>query len=377
MAGSTGPTTCRPRAARAATFSCSPETAARTGRASHTVARFLTAIRAATACTTSTASSASFARQESPVPNPRTCRGAMATSARSACPDVCPAFPGKLAAPAAQALAGRPLPRTRRELSARGTTPVVVGTAPERPLGGAILAGIRGGIDLTGHTDFAQITSLARAASLAVGNDTGPIHMVATVGCPSVVLFSRDSDPALCAPRGPHVSVLRCPDLDRLDVATVLHAVAEMARTPDDRAGRRLMGISLHSGCRRACRSVPRPSRTACRCRSATGRSWRSPLGLTLAVLDGAIANVALPTIARDLDASPAASIWVVNAYQTCGDDIAAAAGLAWRHLRLSPRLPVRPGRLHRRVAGLRSVELAAHADHAPASSRVLARPAS
>jgi len=39
-------------------------------------------------------------------------------------------------------------------------------------------------------------------------------------------------------------------------------------------------------------------------------------LGLTLAVLDGSIANVALPTIARDLNASPAASIWVVNAYQ-------------------------------------------------------------
>ena len=39
-------------------------------------------------------------------------------------------------------------------------------------------------------------------------------------------------------------------------------------------------------------------------------------LGLTLAVLDGAIANVALPTIAEDVHASPAASIWVVNAYQ-------------------------------------------------------------
>src|ERR1700732_3572364 len=39
-------------------------------------------------------------------------------------------------------------------------------------------------------------------------------------------------------------------------------------------------------------------------------------LGLTLAVLDGAIANVALPTIARELEASPASSIWVVNAYQ-------------------------------------------------------------
>ena len=39
-------------------------------------------------------------------------------------------------------------------------------------------------------------------------------------------------------------------------------------------------------------------------------------LGLTMAVLDGAIANVALPTIATDLNASPASSIWKVNAYQ-------------------------------------------------------------
>ena len=39
-------------------------------------------------------------------------------------------------------------------------------------------------------------------------------------------------------------------------------------------------------------------------------------LGLTMAVLDGAIANVALPTIASDLNTSAANSIWVVNAYQ-------------------------------------------------------------
>jgi len=39
-------------------------------------------------------------------------------------------------------------------------------------------------------------------------------------------------------------------------------------------------------------------------------------LGLTVAVLDGAIANIALPTIARELQASPAQSIWIVNAYQ-------------------------------------------------------------
>jgi DHA2 family multidrug resistance protein-like MFS transporter len=39
-------------------------------------------------------------------------------------------------------------------------------------------------------------------------------------------------------------------------------------------------------------------------------------LGLMMAVLDSAIANVALPTIARDLSVSNASSIWVVNAYQ-------------------------------------------------------------
>jgi MFS transporter, DHA2 family, multidrug resistance protein len=39
-------------------------------------------------------------------------------------------------------------------------------------------------------------------------------------------------------------------------------------------------------------------------------------LGLIMAVMDGAIANVALPTIARDLHASPTFSIWIVNGYQ-------------------------------------------------------------
>ncbi|KAA8425656.1 MFS transporter, partial [Acetobacter sp. DmW_125123] len=39
-------------------------------------------------------------------------------------------------------------------------------------------------------------------------------------------------------------------------------------------------------------------------------------LSVFLALLDYAIANVALPDIARDLNASSSSSIWVVNAYQ-------------------------------------------------------------
>ncbi len=39
-------------------------------------------------------------------------------------------------------------------------------------------------------------------------------------------------------------------------------------------------------------------------------------LGVALGSLDTAIANTALPAIATDLQASPAASVWVINAYQ-------------------------------------------------------------
>ncbi|MBY4732066.1 MFS transporter [Cupriavidus pauculus] len=38
--------------------------------------------------------------------------------------------------------------------------------------------------------------------------------------------------------------------------------------------------------------------------------------GLIMAVLDGSIANIALPSISRELHADPARTIWVVNAYQ-------------------------------------------------------------
>ena len=39
-------------------------------------------------------------------------------------------------------------------------------------------------------------------------------------------------------------------------------------------------------------------------------------IGITMAVLDSSVANVALPTIARQLHATPAQATWVINAYQ-------------------------------------------------------------
>jgi ADP-heptose:LPS heptosyltransferase len=110
-------------------------------------------------------------------------------------------------------------------LAARGVTPVVLGSRAEAPLAAAIPAAI----DLTGCTSIADIATLARGAAFAVGNDTGPMHLAAAVGCRCVVLFSADSDPTLTAPRGPDgawPTVLRVPDLADLPAARVAAALA-------------------------------------------------------------------------------------------------------------------------------------------------------
>lgn len=109
-------------------------------------------------------------------------------------------------------------------LAERGVHPVVAGTAAEAPLAAAILAACPAAEDLTGRTSLFDLAGLAARASLAVGNDTGPMHLAAAVGCPCVVLFSADSDPALTAPRG-RVRVLRADRLADLPPARVAAAL--------------------------------------------------------------------------------------------------------------------------------------------------------
>ncbi len=104
-----------------------------------------------------------------------------------------------------------------RRLSDRGLRPAIVGGPEERALGHAIPVAR----DLTGQTSIAELAELARGAYLAVGNDTGPMHVAAVAGCPSIVLFSGESDPARTAPRGPAVRVLRREPLATVSVDEV------------------------------------------------------------------------------------------------------------------------------------------------------------
>lgn len=127
----------------------------------------------------------------------------------------------------------RPLKRWPAERFAEFATgaglPVaILGGAAEREIATTIRAAVPGALDLTGRTSFAEIAAIARRAEWAVGNDTGPTHLVATAGCPTLALFGRDSDPALCAPRGPAVQVLRHLPLAELPVDAVRAALAAL-----------------------------------------------------------------------------------------------------------------------------------------------------
>jgi ADP-heptose:LPS heptosyltransferase len=103
----------------------------------------------------------------------------------------------------------------------RGVVPVVLGGAQEAPLGAAIARHCRAARDLTGETGFGELVALGRRARQAVGNDTGPMHLLVAAGCPATVLYSAASDPALTAPRGADVAVLRHDDLAELPVEAV------------------------------------------------------------------------------------------------------------------------------------------------------------
>jgi ADP-heptose:LPS heptosyltransferase len=103
-------------------------------------------------------------------------------------------------------------------------------------------------LDVAGKLDLMGAAALIARAALYVGNDTGPSHIAAAVGAPTLVLFGP-SDERFYGPRGPHARTVRGPRtpaqikadgydrlvhtrswLDDLDVETVLAAARQMLK---------------------------------------------------------------------------------------------------------------------------------------------------
>jgi ADP-heptose:LPS heptosyltransferase len=116
-----------------------------------------------------------------------------------------------------------------KRLYAQGLDSVIIGGPQEAELAHRIQREAPRARDLTGRTDFAQVAKLGARAAIAIGNDTGPLHLAAAAGAPTVVLFSSASDPALSAPRG-NVTSLQEADLAALDVAKVEQTALSLVR---------------------------------------------------------------------------------------------------------------------------------------------------
>ncbi|MCB1681814.1 MAG: glycosyltransferase family 9 protein [Rhodospirillales bacterium] len=109
---------------------------------------------------------------------------------------------------------------------------VLLGTSAESAVTRKIKTLCPGVIDLTGQTSLFQIAALARDALGAVGNDTGPMHLIAATGCPSLALFSGSSNKVKHAPRGQNVFILQEDGLENLEVKTVYMALRDLFSLP-------------------------------------------------------------------------------------------------------------------------------------------------
>lgn len=112
-------------------------------------------------------------------------------------------------------------------MTAAGVAPVLLGTQSESAVIDEIARAEPKAVNLLGRTGFGEIAELARRARYAVGNDTGPMHLIAAIGCPTLALFGAASDPALCAQRGPRVRVLRETKISTLSPDSVWSSLIE------------------------------------------------------------------------------------------------------------------------------------------------------
>ena len=63
-------------------------------------------------------------------------------------------------------------------------------------------------LNYAGKTSFKDIVFLSKYSMCAIGNDTGPMHLLSSCRLNSIVLFGAGSNPDLCAPLGKNVHIL-------------------------------------------------------------------------------------------------------------------------------------------------------------------------
>ena len=123
----------------------------------------------------------------------------------------------------------------------RGIMPAIIGGPAEKDIAADIKLREPRVRNLVGQTSLFQIVTLAERAALAIGNDTGPMHMATLAGAKGVALFATDeSDPVQACPRGAPVKTVYAPRADGITLERVTRAV-DVMRTHGVRPKRQLL----------------------------------------------------------------------------------------------------------------------------------------
>lgn len=107
----------------------------------------------------------------------------------------------------------------------RGARLFLLGSPADAPVCAEVARAIgEGATDLCGQTSMTELGGVVRGLDLLVTVDSGPMHLAAAVGTPTVAIFGP-TDPVKTGPYGTlHRVVRQGPDLRRLPVPPVLEA---------------------------------------------------------------------------------------------------------------------------------------------------------
>ncbi|MCK5384431.1 MAG: glycosyltransferase family 9 protein [Alphaproteobacteria bacterium] len=123
--------------------------------------------------------------------------------------------------------------KTAQALIDKGYQIVLLGTDAEKEITQKISRACPLALDLTGKTSLFQIVALAHKAYAAIGNDTGPMHMIGPTHCPSIILFSSHGDPKKHTPNGDNVYALQRDSLEDLLPQCVLDQFSIIEKNPE------------------------------------------------------------------------------------------------------------------------------------------------
>jgi len=122
----------------------------------------------------------------------------------------------------------------------KGLMPVMIGSGKDRlRVKDAVLNSGLDAVDLSGKTTLSELGPLCAGASIFVGLDSGPSHIAAYTGTPTIMIFSGINDPAQWAPRGDNVRVVypgKGKDLSAVSPDEVMREIDEGLRGKEVRA---------------------------------------------------------------------------------------------------------------------------------------------